>query len=89
MPDDLRATAVERLAQLRDCLRQGGDDLSTYVEQTDQLIVAIHASHMEAVRFRLFGLRRQFASHRDTLPEPATGLLEEAGAALQEAGFRT
>ena len=81
--------AIERLVQLRDCLSESANDLSDFAEQTEQLMTAVDSSHAEAVRFRLFGLRRQFASHSGSLPTRAIALLEEARVALQEAGFRT
>ena len=89
MPDDPRATAVERLGQLRDCLRQGPGDLSGFVEQTEQVITAVEASHIEGVRFRLFGFRRQLGDYTGVLPDKANELLDQATAALQAAGFRT
>ena len=88
MPDDPRATAIERLGQLRDCLRQGPSDLLGFVEQTEQVITAVEASHIEAVRFRLFGFRRQLNAYTGPLPDPTVELLDRATAALQAAGFR-
>ena len=89
MPSDPRSTAVKCLEELRDCLRLSPDDPSDYVGQTESLIIAVESSHMEAIRFRLFGLRRQFATDSESLPEDAVRLLDAAGAALKEAGFRT
>jgi hypothetical protein len=86
--DDSRAIALERLGQLRDCLAQGADDdgLSGFVEQTAQLARSVETFHMEAIRFRLFGLRRQLTTHAG-VPPAAAGLLEEVSQALEAAGF--
>ena len=89
MPTDPRPTAIECLEELRDCLRLSPDDPSDYVGQTERLIIAVESSHMEAIRFQLFGLRRQFATDSESLPEGAVRLLDAAGTALKEAGFRT
>ena len=89
MPDNPRVTAIERLGQLRDCLRQGESSLLPFVEQTEQVISAVEATHIEGVRFRLFGLRRQLGADGLPLPDQAFELLDQATAALQEAGFRT
>ena len=89
MPDNPRVAAIERLGQLRDCLRQGEPDLSPFAEQTEQVISAVEATHIEGVRFRLFGLRRQLGASDLHLPDQALELLDQATAALQAAGFRT
>ncbi len=81
--------AIERLGQLRDCLRQGPSDLSGFVEQTEQVITAVEASHIEGVRFRLFGFRRQLGAYAGSLPDQAVELLDQVTVALQAAGFRT
>ena len=88
MPDDPRAKAVECLGQLRDCLHQSPSDLSGFVEQTEQVITAVEASHIEGVRFRLFGFRRQLGAYTGPLPDPTVELLDQTTAALQAAGFR-
>jgi len=89
VPDNSRTVAIASLRQLYDCLRQGPGDLSGFVEQTEQIITAVEASHIEGVRFRLFGFRRQLGAHTGILPDEAVELLDQATAALQAAGFRT
>ena len=89
VPDDPRAAALACLGQLIDCLSQGPGHLSGFVEQTEQVITAVAASHIEGVRFRLFGLRRQLGAHTGVLPDQTVELLDQATAALQAAGFRT
>ena len=42
---------------------------------------------MEAIRFRLYGLRRQLKTQGEPVPPKAVGLLEEAGQALEAAGL--
>ena len=87
--DDLRATALERLGQLRDCLGQRADDdvFSSLTEQTEQLARSVENFHMEAIRFRLYGLRRQLKTQAGLVPPEAVGLLEEASQALKAAGL--
>jgi len=52
-------------------------------------MTAVEASHIEGVRFRLFGFRRQLSAYSGHLPDRAVDLLDEATAALRAAGFRT
>ena len=87
--DDLRATALQRLGQLRDCLGQRADDdvLSSLTEQTEQLARSVENFHMEAIRFRLYGLRRQLKTQSGLVPPEAVGLLEEASHSLEGAGL--
>lgn len=87
--DAPQATALERLGQLRDCLGQRADDevLSNLTEQTEQLARSVKNFHMEAIRFRLYGLRRQLKTETELVPPEAVGLLEEASQALEAAGL--
>ena len=52
-------------------------------------MTAVEASHIEGVRFRLFGFRRQLHDYSGLLPDRAVELLDQATAALHAAGFRT
>ena len=90
MTVDGRAVALERLRQLRDCLAQSAnaDSLAHLVEEIDLLSTSVESFHMEAIRFRLFGLRRHLAAQDRPLPDGASGLLDDAGAALEAAGFQ-
>ena len=87
--NDFRDTALERLGQLRDCLGQSADNdsLASLAEQTEQLARSVETFHMEAIRFRFFGLRRQLATQPGPVPPEAAGLLEEVSHALEGAGF--
>ncbi len=87
--NDSRDTALERLGRLRDCLEQSANDdgLASLAEQTDQLARSVETFHMEAIRFRFFGLRRQLATQPGPVPPEAVALLDEVRQALEAAGF--
>ena len=59
------------------------------VEECEQLIRAVETFHMEAIRFRVYGLRQQLTSGTHEVPEQAGRLIENAREALQAAGFQT
>ncbi len=89
MTVDGRVVALERLQQLRDSLATdpNTESLTDFVDAVDQLSRSVESFHMEAIRFRLFGLRRRLADFDGPLPEGASGLLEETSVALEAAGF--
>ena len=91
MPSDARAEAIDRLRQLRDCLQsdKGGPELAPLVEECEQLIRSVETFHMEAIRFRVYGLHRQLTSGTHDVPEQAGRLIENVRQALQAAGFQT
>jgi hypothetical protein len=57
-------------------------------EECDALIRAVEAFHMEAIRFRMYGLQRQLASGKHSVPEDTRRLVDEIREALQKAGFQ-
>jgi len=88
--DSPQLEALERLAALEACLRQGGAGvLAPLVDEIAQPARSVESFHMEAIRFRLFGLRRRLTTYDGTLPAGALDLLEQAAQALAAAGFRT
>ena len=91
MPSDARAAALDCLRRLRNCLQSDkrGPELAPLVEECEQLIRAVETFHMEAIRFRVYGLRQQLTSGTHEVPEQAGRLIENAREALQAAGFQT
>ncbi len=91
MSAEHRATAIDRIATLRRLLdgQPNASDLAPLVDECEHLANAVQAFHMEAIRFRMYGLNRQMKSGGHTLPYEALALLDEAREALEAAGFRT
>ena len=85
MATDHRATALEHLQAVRHQLGAGGG--GALVAECDALIKAVEAFHMEAIRFRMYGLHRRLTTD-STLPADAAQRLEEARTALSAAGFK-
>ena len=85
-----RATAIDRILALRRLLgaQPNAADLASLVDECGHLVSAVQAFHMEAIRFRMYGLNRQMKSGQ-TLPREAVALLDEARTALEAAGFQT
>ena len=50
---------------------------------------AVDAFHMEAIRFRMYGLQRKLITKGLDVPKDARRLMENAREALQAAGFQT
>lgn len=86
-----RTTAIDRLEHLRDCLRSqtSSNSFGHLVEECNHLVKAVETFHMEAIRFRMFGLSRQLELSADSVPKDAKKIFEEAREALQVAGFLT
>ena len=91
MSAEHRATAIDRIEALGRLLESQANaaDLAPLVEECGHLVSAVRAFHMEAIRFRMYGLNRQMHSGGHTLPREAVALLDEARAALEAAGFAT
>ncbi len=91
MSAEHRTTAIDRILALRRVLgtQPNAADLAPLAEECGHLVSAVQAFHMEAIRFRMYGLDRQMKSGVHILPREAMVLLEEARAALAAAGFRT
>jgi hypothetical protein len=87
---DERQAAAARIDQLVALLRsQQGLDTAKMVGECEALSRAVHAFHMEGIRFRIYNVDRQLAQHADSLPAEARALLEEARRHLEAAGFHT
>ena len=88
--DTPQAQALARLADLRACLDGAPDraQLATLIEQTDQLARSVESFHLEGIRFRYFGLRRQLTTYDGTLPDGTIDHLDQVGQALGAAGFQ-
>lgn len=86
-----QATAVERIETLQRLLEAQPDaaNLAPLIEECAHLVSAVRAFHMEAIRFRMYGLHRQLTRGAHTLPAEALALLDEARTALEAAGFKT
>ena len=91
MPIDARAVALDSIRQLIDCLQsgQGSAELTSLVEQCEQLMRAVDAFHMEAIRFCMYGLQRKLVTEGLDVPKDARRLIENAREALHAAGFQT
>ncbi len=91
MSAEHRTTAIDRILALRRLLgaQQNAADLAPLVDECGHLVSAVQAFHMEAIRFRMYGLNRQMKSGGHTLPREAVALLDEARTALEAAGFQT
>ena len=91
MAADQRTTALARLRELDECLRDagGGPAVAGPLDDCAHLIRAVEAFHPEGVRFRMYGLHRRLAAEGGEVPANALRLLEEARDALRAAGFKT
>ena len=90
MPETSSPDAIEHLSALE--ARVAGSDLaeaSSLVEEIQALAQSVRTFHMEAIRFRYFGLRRRLTALDDQLPDGALADLQRAGQALAAAGFQT
>ena len=90
MSVDPRLTALDRLRAL--CARlqtlTGTVGVPKLVEDCHHLIRAVETFHMEAIRFRMYGLRRGLTSDGVDVSDETTKILEEAQDALEAAGFK-
>ena len=84
---DHRIQALERLRELRERLLSDAGDRDAVIAECDALIQAVDAFHMEAIRFRMYGLHRRLTRDESLPPEVVT-ILEDARASLGAAGFR-
>jgi hypothetical protein len=91
MSSDPRQVAIERAEDLQHLLESSGDPASVAAahDQCTHLVRAIHAFHMEAIRFRMFTLDRLIASGAVLLDERERSLVGELKDALEAAGFHT
>ena len=62
---------------------------SRLVEETEALVRAVSAFHMEAIRFRMHSIDRLLKQAAGSFPEPVTRIFAEVRHALEAAGFHT
>ena len=87
---DERQAAAARIDELVALLRrQQGSDTAKMIDECEALSRAVHAFHMEGIRFRIYNVDRQLAKNADSLPAEARTLLEEARRHLEASGFHT
>ena len=91
MSAEHQATAIDRILALRRVLgaQPRAAELAALVEECGYLVSAVQAFHMEAIRFRMYGLTRQLTRLDPPAPREAVALLDEARGALEAAGFQT
>ena len=91
MSAENQATAVERIETLQRLLeaQPHAADLAPLIEECVHLVSAVRAFHMEAIRFRMYGLNHQLTRGVRKAPAEALALLDEARTALEAAGFKT
>ena len=89
--EDDRARAVQHLEALLQVLKNAPNltEISSLGEECEALITAVKAFHMEAIRFRMYNLRRQLVNGEQQVPAQATELFGNARDALEAAGFQT
>jgi len=89
--DDDRGRAVQYLQALQQVLKEApnASEITSLGEECESLITAVKAFHMEAIRFRMYNIRRQLVSSEQVAPAQATELFGNAQDALEAAGFQT
>ena len=87
---DERQAAAGRIEELIGLLKgQQGPDTASMIAECEALHRAVHAFHMEGIRFRIYNVDRLLAQHAASLPAEARALLEETRRHLEAAGFHT
>jgi hypothetical protein len=90
MTGDAREAAATTVAELIRVLQSHpGPATPKIIDECEALARAIHAFHMEGIRFRIFNVDRLIAKQDSSVPEAAPALLEEARRHLEAAGFHT
>ena len=89
--DENQGIAVRQLEALRHTLTTAPNaaELIPLIDECVALMSAVQAFHMEAIRFRMYNLRRQLTDHGQRVPAAVNALFDEARAALEAAGFQT
>jgi ribose 1,5-bisphosphokinase PhnN len=65
------------------------DDVHAFLEECASLAVAIHAFHMEGIRFRMFNVDRMINKGTVTLSDGARAAFADVRRHLEAAGFHT
>ena len=89
--DENRGIAVRQLEALHNTLTTAPNaaELILLIDECEALMSAVQAFHMEAIRFRMYNLRRQLTDRGQMVPVAVNALFDEARAALEAAGFQT
>jgi len=87
---DERQAAAGRIEELLALLKgQSGPATASMIAECEALHRAVHAFHMEGIRFRIYNVDRLLAQHAASVPAEARALLEETRRHLEAAGFHT
>lgn len=88
---DHRKAAEERINALVSILRSqpATEPRDSLITECTALAVAIHAFHMEGIRFRMFNVDRSISRELIPLPPEAHAAFSEARGHLEAAGFQT
>ena len=82
-----QATLAALLAELR--ALPDREAVSSIIDEGEHLARAIEAFHMEAIRFRIFGLIRRLEHPAAPVPDTTRQLVTELRGSLERAGFHT
>jgi hypothetical protein len=91
MPTDERQAAQRRVNDLLTILRgvPQQDQLGRLIEETEALGRAIHAFHLEGIRFRIYNVDRMVMHPPVPLPADTPGIVADVRKHLEAAGFHT
>jgi hypothetical protein len=88
---DHRRAAEERIQSLISTLQSQpvSEPRDAFINECTALAVAIHAFHMEGIRFRMFNVDRIITRGQVVLPPEAVSAFADARSHLEAAGFHT
>ena len=91
MSTDERQAAQGRLTDLLTLLKASShkDQLTTLIEETEALIRAVGAFHLEGIRFRMYNVDRIVSHPPVALPPDAASIVADVRHHLEAAGFHT
>lgn len=90
MSTESREAAQASISRLIGVLRsRPGPGTAALVDECEALLRAVHAFHIEGIRFRMFNVDRQVSRGTESIPAEAPALLEETRRHLEAAGFHT
>jgi hypothetical protein len=91
MSTEERNAAQRRLEELLTVLKSvpQQDQLGRLIEETEALGRAIHAFHLEGIRFRIYNVDRLVAHPPVPLPVEAPAIVADVRRHLEAAGFHT
>lgn len=88
---DHRKAAAESLQTLISRVDRGQNtpDVESFLEECASLKVAIHAFHMEAIRFRMYNVDRMIGRGAISVDDESKAAFAEVRRHLEAAGFHT